>query len=92
MQDALLTVFFSIVGPFLGGLGGSLVALMRIRQRCTSLEWAVGDLQQRASSFKGKEMAEKRWSKEKAFDAEMAQVLHGATPPRKRYDNDPLGD
>jgi hypothetical protein len=36
-------------------------------------------------------LAEKRWTKEKAFDAEMAQVLHAPAAPRRKYDNDPLG-
>jgi hypothetical protein len=61
------------------------------RRRCTQLEWAIGELQTKASSFRGKELAEKRWSKEKAFDAELAQHLQAAPVTRRKYDNDPLG-
>lgn len=76
-----------------GGFLGAMSFLYRFSRRCTSLEWAIGDLQQRASTFKGKEMADKRWSKEKTFDAEMAQILSGANPVgRKKFDNDPLGE
>lgn len=81
-----------VVG-FVGGWIGTLAFSWRFSRRCTNLEFAIGDLQQRASTFKGKEMAEKRWSKEKAFDAEMAQLLQ-TTPasPRRKFDNDPLGE
>ena len=92
MVDVIVQLVLSILGGALGGVGVCLVAQLRFRQRCTSLEWAVGDLQQRASSFKGKEMAEKRWKKNEVFEAEMAEALKGAAPVRKRYDNDPLGE
>jgi hypothetical protein len=61
-------------------------------RRCTKLEWALGDLQQRASTFRGREMADKRWTKEKQLDQEMASVLHATSSPRRKYDNDPLGE
>jgi len=80
------------LGGLVSGLGVSLGLQARFSRRCTSLEWAIGDLQQRASTFKGREMADKRWKKNDAFEAEMAQALQGASPPRKRYDNDPLGE
>lgn len=76
-----------------GSLGGALVAglfFARTVRRCTQLEWAIGDLQERASTFKGREMADKRWKKAEAFDKEMAQVLQQAPAPRRKYDNDPL--
>jgi hypothetical protein len=91
MQDAILlylaclliSIFVSFIctGLYMGWF----------KRRCTSLEWAVGELQTKASSFKGKELAEKRWTKEKAFNAEMAQQLQMPVPPRRKYDNDPLG-
>jgi len=84
-----------LVAGFLGGtLGGALVAYAKywaLTRAYTSLEWAVGDLQSRASSFKGREMAEKRWKKAEDLDTEMARVLHGAPAAPRRYDNDPLG-
>lgn len=69
---------------------GSVIA-WRFSRRCTQLEYALGDVQARLSSFKGKEMSEKRWSKEKAAEAELASYLHTAPTPPRRYDNDPLG-
>ena len=93
MMFEIVQYFISFLVAFSGGLCGAALFLFRLQRKCTSLEWAVGDLQQRASTFKGKEMAEKRWSKEKAFDAELQQALAGANvAPRRRYDNDPLGE
>jgi len=64
----------------------------RFGRRCTNLEFAVSDLQERAKSTAGREMAKTRWEKSKRFDEEMAQVLQGAeSAPRRKYDNDPLG-
>ena len=93
IMDAFIQYTISILVGLVGGWTGALLFSWRFSRRCTSLEWAVGDLQQRASSFKGKEMAEKRWTKEKAFDAELAEFAgKGVALPRKRYDNDPLGE
>lgn len=92
MQDAWLTylvVFFEAVAV---SWGVSSLVLWRFRRRCLELEWAVGELQTKVSSFKGKELADKRWTKEKAFNDEMASVLQGAPAARRKYDNDPLGD
>lgn len=84
-----------LLAGFLGGtLGGAVAASLvfaRFSRRCTSLEWAIGDLQERASTFKGREMADKRWKKAETFDKEMAQALQGAPAATRRYDNDPLG-
>ncbi len=91
----MLDAVFMLAAGFLGGsLGGGLVAslfLARFSRRCTSLEWAIGDLQERASTFKGREMADKRWKKDEAFQKEMAQVLQAEAPRSRKYDNDPLG-
>jgi hypothetical protein len=90
MWDALIMLAMGGLG---GSLGGGLVAswfLYRFSRRCTSLEWAVGDLQSRASSFKGREMADKRWKKAEMENEEMAQILKGAPAAPRRYDNDPL--
>jgi len=67
------------------------LVMFRFSRRCTQLEMAVGDIQGRLSSYKGRDMSEKRWAKEKQFDAEMAQVLQNAPAERRKYDNDPLG-
>ena len=80
-----------LLGGTLGGALGALMVFLRLRQRCTSLEWAVGDLQTRASSFKGKEMAEKRWRKADLEAEELARVMQNAPAASRRYDNDPLG-
>lgn len=81
---------------FLGGTVSasiiSLALLAGLRRRCTTMEWALGDLQDRASTFKGREMAEKRWTKEKNFEAELAQALHTGPTTKRKYDNDPLGE
>ena len=80
---------------FLGGsLGGALVTMAlnwSFGRRCTNLEWAVADLQDRASTFKGRDMAEKRWNKAKSMDDELAQALLKPAAQARRYDNDPLG-
>src|SRR5262249_44737169 len=58
-------------------------------RRCTKLEWRVGDLEERSTKVAGRELANKRWAKDAEVEALMAQALHTANPPRKRYDNDP---
>jgi hypothetical protein len=91
MWDALIVLAsgFLIGGATVWFLGS--VIMWRFSRRCTHLENAVGDLQTRQATFKGKEMSEKRWAKEKATDAELASYLHTAQPSRVKYDNDPLG-
>jgi len=91
MWDAL---FVLGVGALGGSLGGGLVASLiagRLYRRCTQLEWAVADLQDRASTFKGRDMAKKRWDKDEAMNTELARALQGAPAATRRYDNDPLG-
>lgn len=76
-------------------LTGGIVAsafIYRFSRRCTQLEWAIGDLQSRASTFRGKEMAEKRWEKQKTLEEEFAKLPPMVAGTRKRYDNDPLGE
>jgi hypothetical protein len=79
-----------LTGAVMGGIVAS-AFIYRFARRCTNLEWAIGDLQSRASSFKGREMAEKRWDKQKKFEEEMAQFA-GPVTTKRRYDNDPLGE
>lgn len=92
MWDALIVLAMGIIG------GGACVWLLsgavfvRFHQRCTKLEVAVDDLQQRALSVRGKEMSEKRWSKKDVEDLEMAQILKAAPSRSRKYDNDPLGE
>jgi len=69
----------------------SSVIMWRFSRRCTQLEYALGDIQARLTSFKGKEMSEKRWAKERSTDAELASYLQTAPATRVKYDNDPLG-
>jgi hypothetical protein len=91
MWEALivLSTGFLMGGAVVWFLGS--VILWRFSRRCTQLEYALGDIQARLTSFKGKEMSEKRWQKERAFDAEMAQVLQSGNQVTRKYDNDPLG-
>jgi len=91
MWEALivLSMGFSVGGATVWLLGAAILA--RFSQRCTKLEVAVGDLQDRALSVKGKEMSEKRWSKRDTEDLEMAKILQETPPIRRKYDNDPLG-
>ena len=93
--------FFLYLTCFLLGLSGAgivtMALLWRFGQRCTNLEWAVGDIQSRLSSFKGKELAEKRWQKRDSLDQAMEEALKSPSPQlstgiRRRYDNDPLGE
>jgi hypothetical protein len=91
MVDVIVQLVLGILG---GTLGGAIVAAAlvgRLYRRCTTLEWAVADLQDRASTFKGREMAEKRWKKAENMDAELAQALRAPQTGSRRYDNDPLG-
>lgn len=80
---------------FLSGLVGGFVSTAlftwRFLSRCNKLEWAVGDIQSRLSTFKGKEMADKRWAKRDVEQLEMAQFLKQAPAARQKFDNDPLG-
>jgi hypothetical protein len=90
-MDAIIALVVGLLG---GTLGGGLVAGLfsgRLYRRCTTLEWAVADLQDRASTFKGREMAEKRWKKAETLDNELAQALQRPPASSRRYDNDPLG-
>jgi hypothetical protein len=80
-----------LTGAVMGGIVAS-AFIYRFARRCTNLEWAIGDLQSRASSFKGKEMAEKRWEKQKKFEEEMAAFANPSLSTKRRYDNDPLGE
>lgn len=92
MLAEIALVISSIV---IAGITGGLVAsafLYRFARRCTNLEWAIGDLQARASTFKGKEMAEKRWEKQKNLEEEFAKLTPVVPAARRRYDNDPLGE
>lgn len=82
----------------LGGIAAGLTTgalLWRFGQRCTKLEWAVGDIQDRLSSFKGKELAARRWEKRDTLDAQMEEALKHSAPistkAARKYDNDPLG-
>lgn len=82
----------------LGGVAAGVVTgglLWRFGQRCTKLEWAVGDIQDRLSSFKGKELAAKRWDKQAELDRTILNTLKDSPSTLSRgvrkYDNDPLG-
>lgn len=92
MWEALIVLSsgFLVGGATVWLLGG--LISWRLSRRCTNLEAALGDLQQRLSSFKGKEMSEKRWAKKEVEDLEMAKILQGPPASRRRYDNDPLGE
>jgi len=91
MWEALIVLSsgFLMGGAVVWFLGS--IVLWRFSRRCTNLEDAVGDLQARQATFKGKEMSEKRWAKEKATDAELSSYLQAAPTGRVKYDNDPLG-
>jgi hypothetical protein len=91
MVDVIVQLVLGILGGTLGGLvvGGAYV--WRLWRRCTTLEWAVADLQDRASTFKGREMAEKRWKKSETLEAELLSAMKAPQNGPRRYDNDPLG-
>jgi hypothetical protein len=92
MQEAWIMFSLSFLIGFCGGAIGRILVTAWIARRCTKLENAVGDLQARQSTFKGKEMAKARWDKDAAFNAEMAQVLQSTPARTRKYDNDPLGE
>lgn len=92
MDAAFFVLAGSLVVGFVGGLVAGLGLRMASARRAARLEWAVGDLQERLSSLQNKGKAKSRWDKAEQQDIELAQVMQSATPVRKRYDNDPLGD
>jgi hypothetical protein len=91
MFDALFMLGVCFLVAIVTAAMVSLAFVARLQRRCTTLEWAVGDLQDRASTFKGRDMAEKRWKKNGELEAAMAQTLQSAPAPSRKYDNDPLG-
>jgi len=91
MVDVIVQLVLGILGGTLGGAIVSAALIGRLMRRCTTLEWAVADLQDRASTFKGREMAEKRWKKAENLDAELTAALRTPQNSPRRYDNDPLG-
>jgi len=91
MLDALIMLGAGFLGGTLGGITLAGWYVSRLWRRCTTLEWAVADLQDRASTFRGRDMAEKRWEKARTSDAELAAALRSPVPTTRRYDNDPLG-
>ncbi len=79
---------FGIVGGLISGYGYRMASA----RRCTRLEWAVGDLQERLSSMKGKVTAKARWDKADLENEQLAQLMQQPAARTKRYDNDPLGE
>jgi len=92
MGDAIYVLIGSLALGLVGGLLGGLGLRWRINRRCTQLEWALGDVQHRMGSLHGRKASTARWDQAEAFEKEMAQLLPKGPPPRKRYDNDPLGE
>jgi hypothetical protein len=91
MGDAIFMLGVGILGGVASGAVVTSLFVGRLYRRCTQLEWAVADLQDRASTFKGREMADKRWKKADALDTELARVMQATPAASRRYDNDPLG-
>jgi len=89
------TVYGMLSLGFLAGIFGGLLAGLGLRwgviQRCTRLEWAVGDLQQRVSSMHGQKASRARWEKQTTLEEEFKALAPTAPATRRRYDNDPLG-
>lgn len=92
MDSALVEQLFT----FVLGLAGGAVAGIGIRwasaRRCTRLEWAVGDLQQRVGNLQGRKAATARWDRETTLEQEFSKMQATPAAPRRRYDNDPLGE
>jgi len=92
MQDALLSYLID----FLIACGGAWFVCMsffwRFSRRCTGLEFRVLDLEARATSVAGRDLAKKRWDKDKQFETEMAQIMQDKPARSRKYDNDPLGE
>jgi hypothetical protein len=87
--------YFVLGASFLSGLVGGGLAGLGFRaasnRRCSRLEWAVGDLQERFSTFKGQKASKARWDKEAQTDIELERLMHAPAAPTRKYDNDPLG-
>lgn len=92
MDSAFLNYLYSFVLGIVGGILSGYGLRFGIGRRCTRLEWAVGDIQQRLSNLQGRKAAVSRWEREAVTGQELEALLTKGTPPRKRYDNDPLGE
>jgi len=93
MFEAFLPYLLTFVTSFITSALVTIFFLAALQRKCTKLEWSVGDLQDRVTTFKGRESAEKRWGKQAALDEAMAAAaMHPLPTARKRYDNDPLGE
>jgi len=92
MEGAFYGLLEGLAAGLLGGLLGGLGLRWGISRRCTRIEWALGDLQQRVSSMHGKKASAARWEQTEAFEKEIAEMMPKGKPARKRYDNDPLGE
>jgi hypothetical protein len=91
MDAAFFVLLGSLCVGFIGGLVAGLGLRLASARRATRLEWAVGDLQERMATFKGKAASKVRWDKEHDLDAELARILPAQPAGRAKYDNDPQG-
>lgn len=92
MDSAFLNYLYTFVLGILGGLASGFGLRFSIGRRCTRLEWAVGDIQQRLANLQGRKAATQRWDREAQATQEFEALLTKGPTPRKRYDNDPLGE
>lgn len=92
MEAAFVTYFVQFCTGFLGGMAAGYGLRWASARRCARLEWAVGDIQQRLSGLHGKKAATARWEREADVEAQLAAMIPKATAPKRRYDNDPLGE
>ena len=92
MESAFFAFAVQFCAGFLGGLTAGYGLRWASARRCARLEWAVGDIQGRLSGMHGKKAAEARWSRQEQFEHELLSAAKTPPAPRRRYDNDPLGE
>jgi hypothetical protein len=90
------SAYFVVLVGFSSGVIGGLLAGFGLRwgssRRCTRLEWAVSDIQQRLGSLHGQKASAKRWEKAATLEEEFKALQPIPAPRKRQYDNDPLGE
>lgn len=92
MNEAYFVLLLGFSGGFVGGLLAGFGLRWASARRCFRLECAVADLQQRTVSLHGQAASGKRWAKQATLEEEFAKLQPIAAAPKRRYDNDPLGE
>lgn len=88
MEIAWATLGVGAFGGFVAALCASIGLRWGISRRCYRLELGLLDLQQMLASVKGRESAEKRWSKAKTLEEEISQMRPEKVVKERQFAND----